>query len=242
MGFDPFKKIKKTVGGIASDPTNFQNYADLGLQSLTLGQVDTDGVNGLGSFSDVLLGKKSKDIKPDDIANQIRATQSRGLADLNNTLNTPADKIVREQVAREKQGVLSAAQDARRNAQRTMAQRGLAGTSLGLNINRSIDQDATKAVGAIDAKTPGAIRNQSLQDAVMRIQAGGINQNGINFHTIEGQRSGGLLGIAGALAPIAGTVAGAMMGGPAGAGMGAKAGLHGGQAVDPLTGIQNRGY
>jgi hypothetical protein len=37
----------------------------------------------------------------------------------------------------------------------------------------------------------------------------------MNFNKIEGSRSGGLLGYASALAPLAGTIGGAMMGNPA---------------------------
>ena len=178
-----------------------------------------------GSLKDTLLGKKAKDINPDDIANQIRATQTQGLGELNAALDQGGGgAIARQQNALEQKGVLTAAQDARRNAQRMMAQTGLKGTSLGLSSQRSIDQAAGKDLSAINAQLPGQIRNQAIQDAQTRIGAGNINQNGMNFNTIEGQRSGGLLGIASALAPLAGSVAGGMMGGPAGAQMGGAAG------------------
>jgi hypothetical protein len=107
---------------------------------------------------------------------------------------------------------------------RAMAQRGLSGTSLGLGLNRSIDQQAGRDIASINASQPGMLRNQRLQDAQARIGAGGINTDGVNFNKIEGQRTGGILGIASALAPVAGTIAGGMMGGPAGAAAGSQVG------------------
>lgn len=178
-----------------------------------------------GSLTDLMMGKKAADINPDAIANQIRATQAKGLAELNSTLdNSSGENIARLASAQQTKGVLSSAQDARRNAQKMMAQSGLQGSSLGLSSQRSIDQQAGNDIASINAQLPGQIRNQQLQDAQTRIQAGGINQNGMNFNKIEGQRSGGIMGIASALAPIAGTVAGGMMGGPAGAAAGGQVG------------------
>lgn len=218
MGF--WKKVNKTLGlGENND------LARIGAGIMTGGLSEVATMGEGGGLSNLLLGKKAKDIKPDDIANQIRATQTKGINELNAALdNKNSEQIVKEQVTREKAGVLTAAQDARRNAQRMMAQRGLQNSSLGLNQERSITQDTTKALGTIDARIPGAVRDQQLKDAHTRIGVGNINQNGINFHTIEGQRSGGLLGIASALAPVAGTVAGAYFGGPAGAAMGSQVG------------------
>jgi hypothetical protein len=189
------------------------------------------GVLGKEGLNDLLMGKKAKDINPDAIANEIRNTQSLGLKEFNAALNKPSADIVREQVTREKAGVVSGAMDARRNAQRMMAQTGLKGSSIGLALNRSIDQNATKDMSTIDARIPGAIRNQEIQDATTRINAGGINTSGMNFNKIQGNRSGGLLGYASALAPLAGTIGGAMTGSPQGAMMGNQMGQGVGQAL-----------
>lgn len=187
-----------------------------------------------GKLKDVFLGKKAKDIKPDSIANQIRATQTKGLGELNKTLDTTSGAdTVRLQAAQAEKSVLSSAQDARRNAQRSMAQNGLMGSSLGLSSQRTIDQTAGNEVASIKAGIPGQIREAQLQDATTRINAGGINQNGMNFNTIEGQRSGGIMGIAGALAPMVGSLAGGMMGGPAGATAGGAVGGGIGSALAP---------
>jgi hypothetical protein len=205
--------------------TGFGKNGDMGRIGLALGtgggseiaNVVSGGkiYSGKSSLTDTLLGKKAKTISPDAITNEIRNTQSMGIKELNNALNKPSENIVREQVTREKAGVVSGAMDARRNAQRMMAQTGLKNSSIGLALNRSIDQSAAKDMGTIDARIPGAIRNQEIQDATTRIGVGGINTGGMNFNKIEGSRSGGLLGYASALAPLAGTIGGAMMGNPA---------------------------
>lgn len=207
-----FDKIKSTYKKLKSNPTNFRNYADLGLETLTLGQVDTNGVNGVGSFKDALLGEKAADIAPDAIADKIRATQSRGITELNSALDTPADGIVTQQAELAKKSILTKAQDARRNAQRFMASKGLGASSLGLAADRSINREVADQTNAIDASLPGQIRDQKLKDAATRIGVGGVNQNGMNFNTIQGQREGGLLGYASALAPMAGSVGQLMQG------------------------------
>ncbi|MDQ3159094.1 MAG: hypothetical protein M3P98_03115 [bacterium] len=219
MGF--FNSAKKAISGVT------KNLGPLSVVSRMYDPLNITGADQSGllpSMSDALLGKKSKDINPDEITNQVRATQSKGIGELNTALDTPSENIVRQQNALQTSGVLSSAQDARRNAQKLMAQRGLAGSSLGLSANRSIDMDAGNQLSAIRAALPGQIRNQQIQDASTRIGVGGINQGGMNFNTIEGQRSGGILGIAGALAPLAGTVAGGMFGGPVGAMAGGQTG------------------
>jgi hypothetical protein len=223
MGF--FSKVNSALGiGKNNDALRI----GAGLMTGGMSEIATGGAK------DLLMGKKAKDIKPDSIANQIRATQGQGLKELNNTLNkTSGENIARVQSAQAEKGVMSAAQDARRNAQKLMAQRGLQGSSMGLSSQRSIDQQSGNDIANIQAQLPGQIRNQQLQDAQTRIQAGGINQNGMNFNTIQGQRSGGILGIAGSLAPLAGTIAGAMAGGPAGAAVGSQVGSGIGSALAP---------
>lgn len=159
---------------------------------------------------DDILGKKAKDINPDDIANSIRATQMKGIGELNSALDgTSSADIVTQGAEQAKKGILTSAQDARRNAQQSMAQQGLKGTSLGLGLNRSINQSTGDSIANVNAQIPGQIRNQSIQDAQTRIGVGGVNQNGMNFNTIQGQREGGLLGFASAIAPLAGQAAGA---------------------------------
>ena len=221
MGF--FNKVNSALGIGKNNDT-----LRIGAALMTGGMSEV----ATGGAKDLLLGKKAKDINPDAIANQIRATQAKGLTELNSTLdNSSGENIARLASAQQAKGVLSSAQDARRNAQKMMAQSGLQGSSLGLSSQRSIDQQTGNDIASINAQLPGQIRNQQLQDAQTRIQAGGINQNGMNFNKIEGQRSGGLLGIASQLAPIAGTIGGLMKGG-------------GGSGVDQAGGSTgySRGY
>ena len=218
-----FDKVKKGFNSSLGLGKN-NDLFNIGAAVMTGGASELVAKSEKGGISDILLGKKAKTINPDAIANQIRDTQSRGIGELNAALDTPSADIVREQATRQKTGVLSSAQDARRNAQKLIAQRGLGGSSIGLGLNRSIDQQAGKDIATIDAQMPGQIRNQQIQDATTRIGVGNVNQSGMNFNTIEGQRSGGILGIASKLASVAGMVAGGMAGGPAGASVGGQVG------------------
>lgn len=207
MGF--FKKLNKAVG-LGKNNDLIRIGAAVGTGGMS--EVAHAASGGSGGIQDMLLGKKSKDIGPDAIANQIRETQSKGIGELNAALDTPAENIVRQGIESQKKGLLTSAQDARRKAQEMIARQGLKGSSIGLGLNRSIDQQLGDSVADLNAREGGLIRNQKLQDAATRIGVGGINQGGINFNTIEGQRSGGLLGIASAVAPVAGGIGQAMGG------------------------------
>jgi len=226
-----FKKLSKSIGRIAGkviDPLN-----------LTKGKAGSfgEGLFGGGNMSDILLGKKQGGQSADAIAAEIRAAQSQGIAsarqgltDLNKALETPADQMVRNQFATQQRGMVTGAEDARRKAQELMARRGLQNTSLGFRAERGAVQDLANQTSALNAQLPGAIRQQQMADAQARINAGqGLfgqlgGGAGVQFKPVQSQRSGGLLGIAGAIAPLAGTVAGGMMGGAPGAMVGGQAG------------------
>lgn len=213
--------------------TQGNNYGDSLKDIYTLGAASDKGKGPLGGMGG-LNGKKQPDIKPDDIATSIRKMQERGALELGQALDTPADQVIGEGIERQKKGILSSAQDARRNAQRLMAQRGLAGSSLGLAQNREIDQQAGENIANLNAQAPGMIRDQRIKDAQTRIQVGGIGTGaGINYNTIEGQKSGGMLAMAGALAPLAGTVIGGIYGGPVGAAAGNQVGQGIGGMMQP---------
>lgn len=222
------------------------------LKRVALG-VSTGGlseISGRAGLKDLLLGKKQGDISADAIAGQIRGAQSQGIASaqkglgsLNEQLDKDGGEIVASGVRRgvesERKGILSAAQDARRRAQQSIAQRGLQNSSLGLAQDRSITQDAGDSIAASRAQLqniPALQREQRLRDAQLRMQAGqGVfgglgGTTGIRFQAQQGGRSGGVLGVASSLAPIAGTIAGGMAGGPMGA-----------QAGSQLGGALNRG-
>lgn len=208
MGWSPFKKVSKTLSGIVKNPTNFKNYADLAIQTVTGGQVDTEGVNGFGSFEDVLYGKKTK-TDADDVAKMVKAGQARGISDFNRTLDgANPEAMVKLEAETAKKGILASAQDARRNAQRVMAQRGLQNSSLGLAQNRTIDQNAGREIASVNAGIPGAITDKALMLNKERISQGGLGaSNPIQWNT-ETNRRGGMLDLAGKIAPIAGMVAG----------------------------------
>jgi hypothetical protein len=231
--------------------------------------ISTGGLSEVARSSgakDFLLGKKKGGFSADEIAGQIRdaqaegiSTAKKGLEKLNKELETDGGDLAARQYEKgleaQKTSVVTAAQDARRRAQQMMAQRGLKNTSLGLASDRSMTQEAGKQMGTIQSQysnIPLIQRQQRLADAQMLQQAGqGTFGNlggtaGVRFHGQEGSRSGGLLGVASALAPAAGAIAGGMFGGPMGASMGAQAGGALGQAARPQTAMnyqaQSGGY
>ncbi len=234
--FDDLKKKANKTLGLGENNDLFRIGAALGTGGMSELAIGATGGSESGGLTDILLGKKNV-TKADAIAGNINAAKAQGISsaqkgmtDLNSALDMPSGNIVREQVERQKKGVLASAQDARREAQKLMARRGLQGSSLGLASNRSITQNTGNQMASIDAATPGLIRNQSIKDAMTRLQAGsGLyssmgGQAGVQMKDQDHGRSGGILGIASALAPVAGTVAGFAMGGPAGAAMGSQLG------------------
>lgn len=211
-------------------------YAQGGDATTAYGQGDKTGRGGGGYAAPA---KQALGIKPppppkkttvqQDIETGLKEgvkTTQTGASDLNRILDTDSSQGVQFQANQEKAGVLSAAQDARRNAQRSMAQQGLKGSSLGLSSQRSIDQDAGNRIASINAATPMAIRNQQIKDAQTRMSAG----TGL-FNTMGGrgsvqapQQESTMMQNVAALAPIAGTVIGGIYGGPAGAAAGGAVG------------------
>lgn len=210
-------------------------------------------LGGGEGVKDFLLGKKKGGFSADEIAGEIRRVQGKGiltaekgLERLNQALEKDGGELaaqaVREGVAKEQKGILTSAQDARRRAQQMIAQRGLQGSSLGLSADRSATQEMGKQMASAQAKLaqiPLAMRQQQLADAQMLQGAGtglfgGLGGSaGVRFHGQEGSRSGGVLGVASALAPLAGTVAGGIFGGPMGAMAGGQVGGAIGGAMQP---------
>lgn len=217
--------------------------------ALTGGLLGGSGAN----VKDFLLGKKKGGFSADEIAGEIRRVQGKGiltaekgLEKLNKELETDGGDLAAAQytkgLEKQKETVLTSAQDARRRAQQLMAQRGLKNTSLGLAADRSTTQEAGRQMSGIQSQysnIPLIQREQRLNEAQM-LQSGGLGTfgglggaSGVRFHGQEGSRSGGLLGITSALAPAAGAIAGGIFGGPMGAGMGAQAGGAIGGALQP---------
>jgi hypothetical protein len=220
------KKFSKTFGNVAGkvvDPLNMSKGKIGGALSLD---------------NDFLLGKKQGAVKQDQIAGLIRGAQAQGIAssqkglsELNEALDAQnPENMARMQVAQQEKGLLTSAQDARRRAQQLMAQRGLSGSSLGLASDRSITQSVGDQRAALQAALPQLIQERRLENAQARMQAGqglfgGLGgAQGVQFRNIAGQRSGGLLGIGAALAPVAGQVIGGLYGGAPGAMAGGQAG------------------
>lgn len=215
LSWNDIKKGAKAVTGYASGTitggmynTNGGGWAQGGnpITGFTGANKKGDIIKGL-NVTDALFGKKPDDIKPDDIAKDIRNTQSKGIVNLNTVLDkNTGESVVRAGAENAKTSILTAAQDARREAQASIARAGMGATSLSMANNRSVAQQAGKDIASVEAQIPQQIREQELSDAKTRINVGGINQNGINFDTIEGARSGGVLGYAAQLAPMAGSI------------------------------------
>lgn len=196
---NPIKAIGAGFGGLAAMP--------LGLPGMAAGALGGSKVGGVvegGSLEDLLYGKKTKS-KADPVADLVKAGQVKGIRELNSALDsTNSEQIVNQQADAAKKGVLASAEDARRNAQTIMARRGLQNSSLGLAQNRTIDQNTGNQIAEVNAKLPGALRDQKLSDAQMRISQGGLGpSNPIQWNPVTG-RGGGLLDLAGKIAPIAG--------------------------------------
>ena len=192
-----------------------------GAGALTGGILGGAGAN----VKDFLLGKKSGGFSADEIAGEIRRVQGKGILSaeqglerINKELEKSGEGVAREQVARQQKGLVTAAQDARRRAQEMIARRGLQNSSIGLAGDRSINKDLGEQTAALQASLPGLIRAQNLQDASTLQQAGlntfgGLGGSaGVRFQGQEGTRSGGALGIASSLAPLAGSIGGIMTG------------------------------
>lgn len=218
----------------------------------------TGGISELAGGPDglknILLGKKRGGFSADAIGGQIRAAQAQGIAsaqkglgELNTALDKDVSGAIQGAAAREQKTVITAAQDARRRAQQMIAQRGLQGSSLGLSQDRSITQNLGEQSAAIQGSIPERIRQMQLQNASARLSAGqglfgGLGgSSGIRFQGQAGSRSGGVLGFASALAPIAGTIAGGAFGGPAGANIGGQLGSGIGSALNYKP-SSNQGY
>lgn len=189
---------------------------------------------GIGDF---IKGKEVKGYR-DPLTGKIRPVQFSAIKGVGHGINAinaelskkTSENIAREQVARQQQNMVTAAQDARRRAQQLIAQRGLSGSSLGLRQELGAQRDMASQSAALQAQLPAIIRERVLQDNNARIaaNANAFNQLG-GMQTITptrqgGGRTGGLLGAAAGLAPLAGTVAGFAMGGPAGAAIGSQVG------------------
>lgn len=193
---------------------------------------------------DTLLGKKDTgtpdrliDLDPSlkAVVEQARPIQQQGLTGLSGYMKNWQDmnpmamgNLITQNKVR---GLREGADATKRNANQLIARRGMAGTSLGLKAAVTADRDARKGITEAVAQNPIEQAN-----ALAKVQGGykdalsGVNSilstPGEQTQLLAGrqgtgQRSGGLLGLAGT---IGGAALGGMYGGAQGVGPGAQVG------------------
>lgn len=194
--------------------------------SVALGAMGIVGNKLTGGMLDknpfgLLMGEKSA-ATPNEVIDmaspQGRAFQEQALGQYGKILG---EDTVANQIASQQDAARQAFQDRTMQAQQAVAQRGLGGTSLGLNAILGQSGQLANQLGAIQASAP-ELRKQNLNFAT-----GGINQilgeqgqsRVLKMGQAAGPRTGGL-------APLIGAGLGGIFGGPAGAQIGSSAGQY----------------
>lgn len=196
------KKLGKSVGGLAGkvvDPLNMSKGAVGG----ALGG-DMKGISNL------LFGKEVKAQKSGFMP--LDQTQVKALGGYNKLLDQDMKGFADQQIAASERGIRQGGEDATRQAQQMVAQRGLGNSSVGLNAILNQKRDMANQIGANRARLPGLQYDMNLANlnsatkGIQDILGSRMYQNG----TPGGQRSGGIAGILGG-------AVGAKFGGPQGA-------------------------
>lgn len=197
--------------------------------------VQTGGLSLLagGKGKDLLLGKRDPgtagqhlDLDPSlkRVTDEARAQQSRIIKGFGDLLGS-GDQMARNQINLQERFARRGVEDAQRQAQRFVAQRGLGNSSIGLSALMAPQRGLGERLEEIRASLP------MLQLSNLSSISGGINAilgaQGAQRAYIPGQAS---MGRQGGLAPLLGAGIGGMLGGPAGA----TAGLGIGQAATQL--------
>lgn len=188
------------------------------IKSVTSGKSLIPGAFDKGK--ELLLGKKDEGIADKTIgldASLAKVTeQGRGLQ--GQALTQYGDMLkssVGGQMAAMERQARAGVEDQTRQAQKMVAQRGLGGSSLGLNTILNQSKGLSDQLGAIRGSEQ-QLKQQNLQNAT-----GGINSilgaQGAQTAFVQGTPGGGRKG---GLAPLLGMAAGAAIGGPAGAQIG----------------------
>lgn len=198
---------------------------------VTGGGIWGGGSNVLG-LGDVLRGEKDPGVADKYLnldpslqrnVEQGRSAQSQGLGlyseELKRLKGVDPKQLAGVVQAKQEKQLIGQGEDKKRRAQQLVAQRGLNRSSVGLNAMLNADKETQSKIGSSRAEAP------LMQEKIASQRLGSINsaQQGINQSLGAqgaqrdfvqgrqgGQRSGGLLGLAGGLA-------GAYFGGPQGA-------------------------
>lgn len=190
-----------------------------------------EGSNVLG-LGDVLRGEKDPgvadkwlDLDP-SLRRNVEAGRQQQLAGINiygdelkRLRGVDPEKLANIVQAKKEKQLLGQGEDQKRRAQQLVAQRGLNRSSVGLNAMLNADRQTNKDIASARAEAP-MLKEKIAQQRLGSIQqaTGGINQalgaQGAQRDFVQGrtggQRSGGLLGLAGG-------AIGAYYGGPQGA-------------------------
>jgi hypothetical protein len=209
------KKLGDSAKGLAKNPLDPKRYADVGLRTVTAGQVGVDDASRL------LLGKKNKGVK--DSYAPLDPIQVKALGKFNKMLDINSDQEAKNQITANERQIMAGAADAERFAKDTVAQRGLGGSAAGLSSIINTRRNLGRDISANRAMLPGLknqLSTQNLLNATQGIQSI-FNNRIFKQGTPGGGRQGGLL-------PLLTAGIGGMMGGAGGA----QAGLGIGQAIN----------
>ncbi len=199
------------------------NYTPIGLASKALG----------GPSGQELLQGKETPATPNEVIDLAspkgREIQEGLLSRYGDAANQDVGAMAQRQTSILEEQARAGVGDQERLAQKMVAQRGLGGTSLGLNAILNQSKGLGDQLGTIRANQP-MLQNQ-LGQQNLNFATSGINQilgeqgssKALKMGTPAGPRTGGL-------APLLGGAAGAYFGGPGGA----QAGMAGGQALTQL--------
>lgn len=174
---------------------------------------------GMGSMSDIILGKKDPGTAAQNLdfrSDAEKAAQSQALGQYSMFLNQDAGAQADAQIQSQQKQIRQNADDMTRVAQQEVAKRGLGGTSLGLGAILGQKANMGERLGDIQASRP-MLENQ-IKRGNLEFASNGINSllnsrmNAFAYQPAQASK-----GRQGGLAPLIGAAAGAYLGGPAGA-------------------------
>lgn len=190
---------------------------------------------GKGGIKDALLGKEQSPFDPTKMSSldpslrksvEIgREAQQTGLRELLDAKGGE-EGIVRGRVAREVEGTRAAGEDAQRGIREAVAQRGLGRSSVGLGLEKGVQERTARQAARTTSGTQERIDALKRRRSTQLLQAGSsaLASPGAQRAIIQGREKGRKGGLLGALLPIAGAALGGMSGGAKGAGAGLQAG------------------
>lgn len=183
-----------------------------------------------GAGKDLLFGKKTPGTADEiiDLASAHgRSLQEQALGEYGSMLKQDTSDLARREIVQKENQARAGAEDQLRKANQLVAQRGMGGSASGINALLNSNRDIGDRIGDIRSQQPALERNLKQQN--LSFASGGINsilneqgQSRIFKQGQQAQGRGG--GLVGALAPMAGTIAGGMFAGPMGASAGGAAG------------------